>query len=133
MPNITNVVLKDRASTPVSHTFTPKNVSNGVGTLVESSGVPYGNPTFDISMKENNAGNYVGRLTLSVPTLGTEVVNGLAAPTIIRKQVARVEFRFDRTSTLDERKNLVGMLADSLAASQTFVNQVLTGPEGVWG
>lgn len=134
MPSITNVVLKDRASTPVSHTFTPTNVSaNGVGTLVVTSGVPYGNPTFDISQRKTSTGNYVGRASLIVPVLGTEVVNGVAAPTILRVGACRIEFRFDKTSTEQERKDVIGMAYSSLAPDQPFVMGVLQKLESVWG
>jgi hypothetical protein len=41
-------------------------------------------------------------------------------------------FRFDDTSSLQERQNAVGMFANALASSQTVVDSTLTKLEGIW-
>lgn len=51
MPQLQNIVLTDRATTPVNHTFVPRDIDrNGVATVVESTGVPVGENQLSISL-----------------------------------------------------------------------------------
>jgi len=55
MPQLQNLVLTDRAVTPVNHTFTPINIdSNGVAVVGEVSGVPIGEPKYTLQNKRVN-------------------------------------------------------------------------------
>lgn len=132
MPQLANVVLTDRAATPVNHTFTPRDITGNVGTVVESTGVPIGDKRFTVSMNQTPNGKYKARLVLSVPVVELSVVNGVNIPKVTRTAIADVTFSFDATSTEQERKDLVGMLASGLAPGVTLVNDTVTKLQGVY-
>lgn len=132
MPQLQPLVLKDRATpTAVDHTFSPNNISEGVGAVVESTGVPVGNSRYTISLRQSN-GRYRATIQLSVPIVQNETINGVTTPKVVRTAYADVTFTFDRTSTEAERNNLVGMLADSLAANKVLVHDTVVKLQGVY-
>lgn len=132
MPQLQPLVLKDRATpTAVDHTFSPNNISAGVGAVVESTGVPVGNSRYTISLRQSN-GRYRATIQLSVPIVQNETINGVTTPKVVRTAYADVTFTFDRTSTEAERNNLVGMLADSLAANKVLVHDTVVKLQGVY-
>lgn len=133
MPSMQNLVLKDRATTPVDHTFVPANLAGGVGRLVESSGVKVGDSSFSISSRKTPNGRYKATLKLEIPKTEVAVVNGVNVDTVTRVAYATAEFSFDAKSTTAERNNLVGMFADSLAKTKTIVDKTVVDLEGVWG
>lgn len=132
MPQLQPLVLKDRASTPVNHTFAPVNIVDGVGTVAESTGVPQGESVYTISLRKTAQGRRKVTLKLSVPISVTETINGVAYPKVVRTAYAEATFSFDPASTLQERKDIVGMFADSMAADKTLVNGTLVNLEGVY-
>lgn len=133
MPQLQSITLKDRVTpTPADHVFAPRDVSQGVGVVVSNSGVPLGEEVLTVSMKKTPT-KYRGRLTLKVPVVQTETINGISSPKLVRTAYASVEVVFDEKSTLLERQNLVGMLASSLAADKVLVNDAFTKLEGVYG
>lgn len=131
MPQLQNLVLKDRAATPVDHTFTPRNISEGVGEVVETTGVPVGESRFTISMRRSND-RYKSKLRLAVPVVVNQVVNGVSTPIVTRTAYADVAFDFSAESTEAERNNLVGMLQDSLAPAKVLVNDTVVKLQGVY-
>lgn len=131
MPALQSVALLDREATPVSHTFLPNDRPNGVATVTRSSGVAVGDETLTVSSK------WVGdrrkaRIVLAVPVVQTQTINGISTPTVVRTAYGEINFTFDRKSTAQERKNLVGMVQDALAPSKTLVNGAVVDMEGVW-
>jgi hypothetical protein len=133
MPTLQSLVLTDRATTPVNHTFTPFGLEGGVAMVVESSGVKVGDSKFSISNRKSANGRYKVAMKLEVPVVDNAVVNGITVPTVSRIGYANVEFSFSDRSTTAERNNLVGMLASGLATSKTLVNSTVVDLEGVWG
>lgn len=131
MPNATSITVNDRESTPVAHTFAPRQVIPGAATFVEAASVPIGEKSLILRTRKSGSRYYV-RVTLASPTLVTETINGVAVPKVPRVAFIDATFRFDDTSTVQERKNAVGMFANSLAASQTVMDGALTNLEGVW-
>lgn len=132
MPQLQPLVLKDRATpTAVDHTFSPSDISAGVGAVVESTGVPVGNSRYTISLRQSN-GRYRATIQLNVPVVANEIINGVTTPKVVRTAYADVTFTFDRTSTEAERNNLVGMLADSLAANKVLVHDTVVKLQGVY-
>lgn len=131
MPQLQAISLNDREATPVAHAFVPRDIKNGVGTVVRSTGVPIGDESLTVSMRRANA-RYRGKVTLSVPIVQSQNINGVITPVVVRTAYADVNFTFDATSTTQERKNLVGMIADSLAASKTLINGAIVDLEGVY-
>lgn len=132
MPQLQNVVLKDRATTPVDHTFTPRDIRDGVGTVIETSGVPVGNSRLSVSLRQTPQGKYKAELKLAVPTVVNEVINGVTTPAVSRTAFADVTFTFDPTSSEAERNNVVGMLADALAPAKLLVNDTVVKLQGVY-
>lgn len=127
-----NLVLKDRASTPVDHTFSPDgDDSNGVHVFSEKTSVPAGNPRFTASGRFSN-GKYRSTLKLSVPVVATQTINGVSSPKVERIAYAEVTFTFSELSSEQERKDTVGMLVSSLAASQTQINDLVVGLSDIY-
>lgn len=133
MPQLQNVVLKDRKSTPVDHTFTPRDIRDGVGTVIETSGVPVGNSRLSVSLVQTaSSGRYKATVKLAVPVVATEVVNGVSSPVVQRTAYADLVFTFEATSSEAERNDIVGMLADALAPAKTLVNDAVVKLQGVY-
>lgn len=133
MPQLQNLVLTDRTTpTAVNHTFSPRDIVGGVGQVVESTGVPIGDNRCTVDLKQKPSGVYVGRVRLTLPVVQTQVVNGVSSPVVVRTAYANTEFVFAPTSTEDERKNAVGMVASALDASKVLVNDTLVKLQGVY-
>lgn len=133
MPALTSLVLTDRESTPVNHTFVPDDRVGGVGVLVESTGVKLGDSKFTLSSRKTANGRHRATLKLEIPRVENAVIDGLSVPKVVRTAYATVELSFSDASTTQERKNLVGMLEDSLKSAKTMVNAVIVDLEGIYG
>lgn len=133
MPALTNLVLKDRATTPVDHTFVPSNVTDGVGTVVESNGTKVGDSKYSVSSRKTPSGRYTAKVKLEVPVVENQTVGGITKAVVTRVAYATCDFSFAADSTTVERNNLVGMFADSLAKTKTLVDKTVVDLEGVWG
>lgn len=133
MPQLQNLVLTDRAATPVAHTFTPRSRDlNGVGTVAESTGVPIGDPKLSISTSKTASGRYKTTIKFAVPIVQTQTINGISTPVVVRVSYVDATFTFDPASLEAERNNVVGMFADSLAPSKALVNDTLVKVQGIW-
>lgn len=132
MPQLQTLVLTDRTpTTAVDHTFQPRDIKSGVGSVVESSGVPIGDKRFTISLRQVNS-RYRAQMQLAVPVVQTQTINGVSTPVVVRTAYADVTFTFDNASTEQERTDLVGMLQSSLAESKTLVNDTVVKLQGVY-
>jgi hypothetical protein len=131
MPQLQNVVLTDRKSTPVDHTFTPLDISGGVGTVVESSGIPVGQNRLTISQRVSN-GRYRPSLRLQLPVVQNQTINGVSTPVVVRTAYVEVNFTFDQTSSVDERNDAVGMIASALQSNKTLINDTIVNLQGVY-
>lgn len=132
MPALQNVVLTDREATPVAHTFVPDDIKGGIATVVENPGVPVGANQLSISLRKT-AGKLKTRERLVVPVVQTETINGISTPKVVREGVVDCTFTFDRSSTEQERKNVVGMFMSSLDPTKVLINDVLIKGQGVYG
>lgn len=133
MPALQSIVLTDRATTPVNHTFVKRDVNrDGVGTVIETTGVPIGNSRLSVSLRKTPSGKYKGVVVLAIPIVATQTINGVDTPVIARTAYVNSEFTFDETSTEQERKNAVGMFASALDAAKPLVNDTLVKLEGVY-
>ena len=131
MPQLQNLVLTDRAATPVNHTFTPRDVVNNVGTVTETTGLPIGNNQFSVSLR-NTGNRYKATLRASFPIVVTETINGVSQPKVVRVSRCTVEFDFDSTSSEQERKDAVGMVMSSLDPTKVLVNDTVVKLQGVY-
>lgn len=132
MPQLQNLVLTDRAATPVAHTFTPRSIDSGVAMVVESSGIPIGDNRVTISSTRTTAGRYKVKLQYTFPVLVNETINGVSTPKVARSAYADISFSFDSTSTEAERNNVVGMVMDSLGTGKVLVNDTVVKLQGVY-
>lgn len=133
MPQLQSIVLTDRASTPVAHTFVPLDIKNGVGYVVERGASPIGNAELSISLRQvANSGRYVATVKLTRPTVVVETVNGVSTSKIQRVAYGEATFKFEETSTENERNDFIGMFADAFGASKTLVNDTIVKLTGVY-
>lgn len=133
MPQLQNLVLTDRASTPVAHTFTPRDIVGNVATVVESSGVPLGDKRVSLSLNRvNGSGRYKAVIKGTFPVVQDQTVNGVTSPVVVRTAYAEVDFTFDQSSTEQERKDVVGQIYSALAPAATLVNDMVTKLQGVY-
>lgn len=133
MPALISTVLKDRTpTTPVDHTFIPQTVKDGVGTVVETSGVPIGNSKLSVSSRETPNGKYIAEVRLSVPVVVNETINGVDSPKVVREAFATAKFSFDKSSSELERNNLVGMFASAFETGKVLVNDTVVKLQGVY-
>lgn len=133
MPQLQNTVLKDRKATPVDHTFTPRDIVSGVGTVIETTGVPVGNSRLSVSLSQTaSSGRFKAVVKLAVPVVATQVINGVSTPIVQRTAFADLTFTFDSTSSEAERNDIVGMLVSALAVDKPLINDVVVKLQGVY-
>jgi hypothetical protein len=130
MADFTAITVDDREDTPVEHVFTPASRPSGDSVLFKEAGVvPLGDSTVNARVTRLPDGSYRCRLTLKVPNLGTRVADGITSYELLDSGFGEAVFRFAATSTEQSRKNVVGLLANMLAASVTPVNDAFTKVE----
>lgn len=132
MPQLQPLVLSDRATTPIDHTFVPRGITGNVGEVVESTGVPIGDSRFTISLNKTSGGRYKAVLKLEVPVVQTATINGIETPSVVRKAYAECTFSFDSSSTEQERADIVGMTLSALEADKMLVNDTIVKLQGVY-
>lgn len=131
MPQLSSIALQ-RASTKKSVAFNPVDItSQGVGRLATSDGVPVGESRIGISNRFTND-RYRLKLTLAVPVVQTETVNGISRPKVVRTAFADVEFNFSNESDGIERLDVVEYVAGLLASTQTSIRKVLVDLENIY-
>lgn len=132
MPQLQQVILKDRASTPVNHTFNPRNIVGGVGELVETQGVPIGENRLTVSLRKTNNGRYKGTVKLSIPQVATRIIDGIETPVVTRVAYVDLNVDFAGTSSTEERNNAIGLMQSALDPSKVLLNDTLVNLEGVY-
>lgn len=133
MAQASTITVNDRTTpTPVAHTFAPREIEAGVASFVESNTVPLGEKQISLRWRKGENGRFYQRVMLTAPVLVNETINGVTVPTVPRVALIDCTFRFDATSTEQERADAVGMFANALASSQTVVNSTIVKLEGVW-
>lgn len=132
MPAVSAITVNDRAATPLAHTFTPDKEDNGVWIFREATGVVKADPTITVKSPKRQNGKLRTNLWFRVPVVQTETLNGIASPKQVRVSYVTLEITFDENSSLQERKDVVGFVYNSLATSQTMLNAVLTQAEGLY-
>lgn len=132
MPTLVPVVLPDRAATPVNHTFNPRDTTNGVTTLTESTGVPIGERRITLAHSRSQNGRIRATIKLVVPVVQDVTVNGVTKPTVVKTNYADITFNFDATSSTQERKDIVSFVENLHKAAQTMCNGFLVDLEGLF-
>jgi len=133
MPAFTTITANDREATPVAHVFTPQTKSvDNIFTYVNRDGTPLGDEKLTLSVTQTGNGNHKVRLRLSIPTLVEETINGVVVPKVDRTAYANIDLTFSNRSSLQERKNTVGLLANMLDTGQAQIMAVAQDLEGIW-
>lgn len=132
MPQAAAFTVQDREGTPANHTFTPAGQGkDGAWIFAETAATKVGERRIHIGIRKS-AENYKVRLLLVDPVVGTEVINGVSNPKVLRTSYADVTFTYSDKSDLQSRKNLIGMFANSLASSQAVIDGVITKLEALY-
>lgn len=131
MPQLQSISLNDRETVPVAHAFTPRDVIDGTGTVVRYTGILTGEETLTVSSRRSG-GKLRAKLTLKVPVVQTETINGISTPKVVRTSFVACDFVFDETSTEQERKNLIGMMQDAFTPAKLLVNDAIVKGEGIY-
>lgn len=132
MPQLQNLVLTDRAATPVAHTFVPRDVVANVGTVEESTGVKIGDKTFSISARKAPSGKNRVQMKLAIPVVVNETINGVTVPTVAYTSYVDCTFTFDPKSSTQDRKDIVGMFQSSFDPAKLLVNDCVVGLQGIY-
>lgn len=128
----TNLVINDRAATPVAHTYSPDgDDANGVHQYSEKTTVPAGNPRFTAKLTSSN-GKYRPSLRLQIPVVQTQTINGVSSPVVVRTAYIEVNCTFDALSTLQERDDAVGLMVNSLAVAQTQIRDLVVNLSDIY-
>jgi hypothetical protein len=134
MPTNAPLVLKDRATPQVDHTFNPRDVVGSVATFTESvDGVPLADRRIVLSL--NRTPTRVKAIAkFAIPVVQDVVVGGVTKPTIVRTAYAELMFNFDPATNTRERDDLVGFVHDFTKwADNPIVGGVIVDLEGIWG
>lgn len=133
MPQLQTLVLTDRATTPVNHTFVPRDIDKeGTATVVESTGVPIGDNVLTIQTSRTRTGRIKVLVQGKFPIVATETINGVSMPKVIRYANANQVWYFDASSTTQERNNVVGMMTSAYAPTKPLVHDTVVNLEGVY-
>lgn len=132
MPQLQNLILTDRTSpTPEEHTLTPRDIVNGVGTVVLQGDVPIGETRVSVGLRRANS-RFHCELRFVVPTVVEETINGVLRPQILFTDYVTVKTSFDHRSTLVNRNNIIGMVQSALGADKVLIHDAMVGLEGVY-
>lgn len=130
MPVLQNLVLADRATTPVNHTFTPYDRNGQMVVVSEYTGSDIGNRRFVVEWRKSSGKSH-RKGTLFNPVVVNETINGVVVQKLSRRAIAKWEFIFDDLSTEQERKDTVGMLMASLDSTKALLNDFLVKGEAI--
>jgi phosphoribosylformylglycinamidine (FGAM) synthase PurS component len=119
MPSNTSITIKDGASTPVDHVFSPTRIdANNIATFQERvSGVPIGYPTITWSLRAPTKGSSTYKVTgkLTQPkVIDVTDTSGKTVKTVDYVNLATVDFVFSEKSTKQERKDLRTLMSNLL-------------------
>jgi len=125
MPAIAAFDADDAASTPVSHTYDPVGIMNGVATYENRAGgisVGFEKATLTHSLPSKTSRLHKVRFKLVLPVLETtsnSTYSGIApAPTKAYDLTADVTFFMPERATLQQRKDLWKLFHECLDANQ---------------
>jgi len=120
--NLTTIVVPDAAATPVNHTFSPVKVDGDTAVLMEKSNASsLGYWTLSLTERAPLAGQtekvFRTKLSLAMPIVYSETINGVTRPSLGYTLRANVEFICPADAVLQNRKDLrkliVGILNDA--------------------
>lgn len=114
MPAIAAMTINDGLATPVAHTFSPQSTTGARANWADRSpSIPDGFRTISHELAEPSGNRTVNKVTLGfkVPTVAT--IDG--SDTVVRFNSAQVVLNLNPQSTLQERKDLLAYVSNTLA------------------
>jgi hypothetical protein len=132
MAQAATLAIDDREATPVEHSFVPRKIETELATFGESTGVPAGDNILSVSRRSTAAGTAKVRLRLTMPVVSTDTSTGVTITSVVRTAYGEVNLSFAPDSTTQERKNMVGLLANSLLEAQTVLDATLVDLENIF-
>lgn len=113
MPAIASLSINDGQAAPVAHTFSPQSTTGAKAMWADRSpSIPAGYRTISHELAEPNGNRTVNKITMGfmVPVVAT--VDG--SDTVVRYNSGQVVLNVNPNSTLQERKDLLAYVANSL-------------------
>jgi hypothetical protein len=113
MPAAATLSINDGQTTPVAHSFTP---AGQTGSKVEwnekTAGIPGGYFVLSHELIKPGTPDAAYRIKIGLNVPATATVDGSLA--VVRNSSAQVVFNFSQSSTLQERKDLVAYVTNTL-------------------
>lgn len=132
MAQLQSLVVADGQATPVNVTFVPKDIDkNGVARLKSSNGVPIGDKMFTFSLRQTGT-KYKGRITLALPVVVNETINGVVVPVVTRTSYMDVNVTFADTSSVQERKDTLALMGNALKSANALITSTFVDLEGIY-
>jgi len=130
----TTVTVNDRETTPVAHNFVPAGDNESGLAIFREPGVVFAADSILSLGLRGLKGN--GRLRpyarLYLPIYQTETVNGIASQKFVDSCIVEISASYGRTTTLQQRKNAIGMAYNLLAPAQTLLDKLFTQNDPIW-
>lgn len=127
-----NLILQDRAATPLTRTFSPAGMDpNGVHVFTEKTAIPIANSQYTARISKGKSA-YNVTLRLAMPVVQTQTINGVSSPVTLRTNYIEVKASVSLTSTDQERKDLVGIMAYSLNTGVGMINDMLVNVTDIY-
>jgi hypothetical protein len=125
MPNFSsNITINDREATPVAHVFKPLTNQGEQAVFAETADTLIGRNMLMVSAPSTNT-SVKPRIVVKMPIVQSMNDNGITSNVVVRTLYGEVRLTLPLTSTLQERKNIVGLLANALLTSQAALTEVV--------
>lgn len=121
MPAIAALTIKDGASTPVDHTFSPVTTNGSKAEWADrspASPAAFLGITHEVRRPASATAAQRVIIGMNIPVL--ETINGVA--TVTRFSSAKVELNFANLSTVQERKDLLAYVKNFLAQASVVTS-----------
>lgn len=135
MPAISTIVVPDAATTPVNHTFTKMKTSGDQAFFLEQSATSsLGYWPLTLSQRsplsQQTEKVYRSKLSLAMPVVSSEVINGITRPRLEYTLRSNVEHIVPAEAALQNRKDLrkvtVGIMNDASWIGMVETQQNIT-------
>lgn len=133
MPQVQNLVITDRQTTPNNFTLTPEDVAQGgigVVSCADASGVAISKKVLSIGRRKSGS-----RIRTTekwkFPTMVTETINGVSVPKVARIAYVDIVFNFEDTHTEQERKDVVGFIYSAHAVGKVLTEDTIVKDQAV--
>lgn len=113
MPAIATLTVNDGLATPVAHTFAPQSTTGSRSSWADRSPtIPAGYRTISHELLDPNGNRTVHKITMGFMCPVVATVDG--SDTVVRYNSAQVVLNVNPQSTLQERKDLLAYVANTL-------------------